>query len=352
MLLGGCGDKTQPIVIGAAGPWTEWAGDMTKKGVELALTDINDSGGVRGRRLEVVEEDDHRDGAHAAAVAQKFVANKSIVGVVGHVTSGAMVAAAKVYDGGHLVAIATSATSPDLTGISPWTFRVISSDSVNGTQIARFATALGRKRAAIMYENDTYGRGLADAFRRNFAGEIVSMDPIAANITDAEPYITHYKRLDPDIVFAIGFQISGFVVLREARRQHLTADLIGGDGWAGIVADTALSEGVYVGTAFTAEDPRPEVQRFVAAFRKRYGVTPDLNAALGYDATRVLAQAIAAAGPNRAAIRRYLASLSDDTAYHGLTGLIRFRPDGDPVEAPYRVTRVHRGAFLLATTGD
>jgi branched-chain amino acid transport system substrate-binding protein len=317
---------------------------MTKKGIELAVAEINDSGGVHGRRIELVERDDSADGPRAAAIAQEFVRNKAVVGVVGHVTSGAMMAAARVYDG-HLAAIATSATSPVLTGISRWTFRIASSDSINGQQVALFASERGFNRAAVIYENDAYGRGLANAFRRSFSGEVVSLDPVSASLADAEPYITYYKRQKADVIFAVGFQGSGLAILREARRQHLTANLIGGDGWTGVTVDTAASEGVYVGTLFTAQDPRPEVQRFVNAFQTRYGTTPEMYAATAYDATRLLVQAISAAGDDRAAVRRYLASLTKQTAYRGLTGAIAFRRDGDPVESPYRVTQIHQGAF-------
>ncbi|HEY9516097.1 MAG TPA: ABC transporter substrate-binding protein [Gemmatimonadaceae bacterium] len=335
------------MIVGAAGPYSDWTGDMTKKGIELAVAQINAAGGGRGRQIELLERDDSSSGKRAAAIAQEFVANDAVVGVVGHVTSGAMVAAASVYDG-NLAAIGTATTSPELTGISPWVFRVSSSDSINGGVIARFATTLGRKRAAIIYENNSYGRGLADAFRRGFAGQIVSMDPITVDLNNAEPYISYYKQRAPDIVFAVGLAGSGLALLREARRQNLAIDFIGGDGWTGIISDTALAEGVYVGTTFTAEDPRPEVQRFVTEFRERYGVTPDMDAASGYDAMQVMARAITAAGARRAAIRHYLASLTTTTAYHGLTGTVRFGANGDPVEAPYRITRIRHGAFPLA----
>ncbi len=348
LLLGACGGGSDgPVVIGAAGPYSEYSGDMTKKGVELAVAQINAAGGVRGHKIELVERDDSAQGKRAAAIAQEFVANPALVGVVGHVTSGAMVAAAKVYDG-NLAAIGTATTSPQLTGISPWVFRISSSDSINGEVIARFATRLGRKRAAIIYENDSYGRGLAQSFRRTFAGEIVSADPISAVIPDAEPYISYYKTRGADIVFGVGLEGSALSLLREARRQHFEVDFVGGDGWAGIAGDTATAEGVYVGSVFTAEDPRPEVQRFVSAFRERYGLTPDGHAATGYDAMQMMASAISAVGTDRAAIRRYLASLTSEKAYQGLTGAIRFGPGGDPVDSPYRVTRVHDGAFILA----
>jgi branched-chain amino acid transport system substrate-binding protein len=246
------------------------------------------------------------------------------------------------------VASATSATSPDLTGISPWVFRVISSDSTNGALIARFASSIGRCHAAILYENDAYGRGLADAFRRSFLGTVVSMDPISGGTTDLEPYIAYYRTKHPEIVFVAGVDVTGIAALREAHRQHLDVDFIGGDGWSTITSDTAASEGAYVGTPFTAEDPRPEVQRFVKAFEARYVIVPDANAALGYDATHVLARAIADAGDDRAAVRKYLASMTNATAYAGITGAISFLKSGDPANPSFHITRVHQGALVMA----
>lgn len=348
LCLSACGGGSKgPIIVGAAGPYSEYSGEMTKKGAEIAVAEINAAGGVRGRKIELLERDDSASGRRAAVVAQELVANPAVVGVVGHVTSGAMVAAAKVYDG-NLAAIGTSTTSPQVTGISPWVFRISSSDSINGEVIARFANSLGRKHAAIIYENDSYGRGLAQSFRRTFTGQIVSADPISAALSDAEPYISYYKTRGVDLVVGIGLEGSALVLLREAQRQNFDVDFVGGDGWAGISGDTAIAEGVYVGSVFTAQDPRPEVQHFVSAFRERYGVTPDGHAATGYDAMHVMARAISAAGTDRAAIRRYLASISSADAYHGLTGVIRFGPGGDPVDSPYRVMRIQSGSFMLA----
>ena len=346
VLLAGCHGGTTPIVIGAAGPWARNVGAATRQGIELAVEEVNAAGGVRGRQLQVLMRDDGGDGARAAQIAKEFV-DDGVLGVIGHVNSGPTIAAAKVYDG-NVAMIATSATSPTLTGISPWVFRVISSDSINGDMIARFATALGRKRAAIIYENDSYGRGLAASFYRRFGGQIVSVDPIAPDATDLEPYVSYYKSRSPDIVFAIGGGTSGLALLREAQRQHLASDFVGSDGWTAIMSDTALSEGVYVGAPFTAEDPRPEARHFVDAFRRKFGTTPDDKAALGYDATSLLARAIAVAGPSRTAVRQYLASLDDSTAYHGVTGVIQFKESGDPRGKGLAMTRVTHGLLVLA----
>ena len=347
-LLASCSSSSHPVIVGAAGPWKEAYGAMNKMGIDLAIEEINAKGGVRHRPLQVIEQDDEGQGTKAAQVAADFVANRELVAVIGHVNSGAMVAAAQVYDG-HLAAVATTATSPALTGISRWAFRVIASDSSNGSDIAAFAARLGRTHAAILYENNTYGRGLAAAFRRAFAGTVISMDPIAEGADQPlDAYVSYFKLTKPDVVFIAGTEESGLAFLREARSQQLPADLVGGDGWSGLSVDTVRSHGVYVGVPFTAEDPRPDAQRFVASFVARYRMRPDNNAALAYDATMLLYAAAREAGPNRAKIRDYLASLTAATAYQGVSGPIAFRPDGDPMSRHVVMTQIDHGTLRVA----
>ena len=320
---------------------------MNKLGVELALAEINNRGGIRGRQLQVVLQDDEAKGERAAEIAAEFVNTPELLAVVGHVNSGAMVAASRVYDGA-LAAVATTATSPELTGISPWVFRVISSDSANGIALAKFASQLGYRRAAILYENNSYGRGLAGSFQRNFAGEVVTIDPIPDGASDLEPFVSYYVRQKVDIVFSAGTDASGVALLREARRQNYHAAFLGGDGWTGITSDTAAAEGVYVGAPFSAKDQRPDAQRFVRSFRQKYGQVPDGNAALAYDATMLVAEAIRTVGPDRRAIRDYLSDLNERTAFRGVTGTIRFQPDGDPVGKSFVMTRVVQGSLVVA----
>jgi branched-chain amino acid transport system substrate-binding protein len=339
------------LTFGAAGPWKEGYGAMNRRGIELALQEINARPERAAAPLHIDFQDDEGSGQTASRIAQRFVDTKNVVAVIGHVNSGAMVAAAQVYDG-HLAAVATTATSPALTGISPWAFRVIASDSSNGNDIARFASRLGHTRAAILYENNTYGRGLADAFRRAFTGQVVSMDPIAEGADQPlDAYVSYFKVARPDVVFIAGTDASGLAFLREARQQQLAADLVGGDGWSGLSVDTVRSQGVYVGVPFTADDPRAEARQFVAAFTARYRMTPDNNAALAYDATMLLYDATQKVGGDRARIRDYLASLTASTAYHGVSGPIYFRPDGDPVAQHVVMTRIDRGALRIAQAG-
>ncbi|HVF79301.1 MAG TPA: ABC transporter substrate-binding protein, partial [Solirubrobacteraceae bacterium] len=148
-------------------------------------------------------------------------------------------------------------------------------------------------------------------------------------------------------VFVAGTEASGIALVREVRRQRLDFDMLGGDGWTGLSVDTANSEGVWVGTPFTAEDPRADARRFVDAFKAKFGYMPDGNAALAYDATMLLVHAVQTVGPERAKIRRYLASAGPRDAYRGVTGTIRFHPNGDPIAKSFVMTRIRRGALVV-----
>jgi branched-chain amino acid transport system substrate-binding protein len=345
-LVAACGKGGDSYTIGAAGPWKEGYGVMSHRGIDLAVDEINHAGGIHGAQLKVIARDDEASGSRATEIAQEFVANPAVLAVVGHVNSGAMLAAARIYDD-QLTAVATTASSPDLSGVSKWTFRVISSDSLNGVILARFASRIGGtsgalKNAAVLYENDAYGRGLAEAFRRAFRGTIISYDPISEDV-DAEPFISFYKLRNPGIVFVAGREKSAFRILREAKRQGFDAVFIGGDGWQSIVTDTVASEGAYVGTSFNSEDPDPNVQRFVHAFEARYATRPDAFAALAYDATRLVAEALSKNGKDRNGVRDYLASLNGSNAFEGVTGPVYFNTNGDPIGMGFRVAHVVSG---------
>jgi branched-chain amino acid transport system substrate-binding protein len=348
--LAACERSSGTYTVGAAGPWKESYGVMSRRGIDLAVEQINAAGGIQGSRLRVLARDDEADATRATAIAQEFVRDPAVLAVIGHVNSGAMMAASRVYHGA-LTAVATSASSPDLTGVSPWVFRVISSDSLNGATLGQFASQIAGndphlKQAAVLYENDSYGRGLADAFRRNFQGTVVSFDPVDPALTDAEPFITYFGSRRPGIVFVASRDQVALAVLREARRQNFNAVFIGGDGWQSIVSDSAASEGAYVGSSFNADDSDPRVQRFVQAFRKKHGVNPDAFAALSYDATMLVAQAISKAGRDRRGVRDYIAALDAEHPFEGVTGAAYFSPGGDPLSMGFRVARVSHGALL------
>ena len=166
----------------------------------LAVDEINARGGVRSRplRLEIVDDSGSED--RAVRVARDIYANPRLVAVVGHLTSGASIAAAQVYGGGAspLVMISPSASSPELSGLSPFVFRVCPSDLSHGTQLARFAQqSLGARRAGLIYINNDYGRGVRRTFAAEFTrlgGVIAEEDPSLATTASLEPYLSRMQR--------------------------------------------------------------------------------------------------------------------------------------------------------------
>ena len=331
----GCGHAS--IAIGVAGPLQQPYGLMNLQGIELAA----------GDSIPIIQCDDNGEEAKAVACAQGFVDNPAVAGVVGHMSSAAQLAAANVYDG-HLVSVATTASSPWLTGVSPWVFRVISSDSANGADFARFTESRSMRRAAVIYENTSYGRGLANAFRRQFTGTLVAFEPINGDgATSFEPYAAYLKHDTPDVLFAATTQDPAIGMLREVRRQRVPLSFlsIGGSGWSSAVTDSALSEGIYLATPFDTKIDRPQVQAFVQAFEAKFHRAPDGDAALAYDATKLVMGAIRAVGPNRGRIREYLHSLTAQHAVDGVTGPVAFAATGDPTGRSFVFLKAHRGRF-------
>ncbi len=321
---------------------------LTKDGIDLAVEEVNAKGGVDSRPIRIRYVDDHRSGALGAVVAESLVNDPSVLAVIGHVNSPALLAAARLYDG-HLVAVSSAATAPELSGISPWVFRLVPSDSLSGRAIGRFAAGLRPGgRAAILYENDAYGRGLGRAFRDGFGGTVVASEPVDQNPKTFEPYVAYLKQLKTEVVFSVSLERAGLELLEEAKRQNLGAAFVGGDAWTGIVANAAVAEGAYIGVPFTDADPRPNVQAFVAKFRARWGVSPAQDGTMAYDATNLLIQALADGARARAGVRTYLAGLTAQHPYQGITGPIAFSAGGDPEVTPLVVTLVRRGALVPA----
>ena len=346
LLLSACGTKSigDTVTIGVVAPFGTGYGTQVKRAVELAVEEMNKGGGIAGNKVEVVFKDDSASGTRGIAVAQEFVANAAVVAVIGHANSVVSVATARVYDG-KLVAMSPSSSSPDLTGISPWVFRTINSDSLNGVELARVAMARGRKRAAIVYENDAFGRGLVAVFKRAFKGSVVAIDPISPATRDFEPLVTYYRTTaKPDMVFVVGTEGSGIAFVKEARRQRLAAELIGADGWSGIVAAGSAVDGVLVGAPFSADSPREQAKAFVAAFQARFKTLPDGFAACAYDAVLLVAQAVREAGNDRKAVRDWLGAMR--TPIDGATGRFLLGANGDPQGKGLVMLRVKNGILV------
>ena len=345
--LAHCGNRREGAVrVGAIGPWDRDYAQMTRLGISLAVAEINRDGGIGGRPLHVDFRNDSTDAGHAVRLASQFAEDPEVMGLIGPINSGPMVSVAEVVDG-RIPVVTPTAASPELSGISRWVFRLITNDSVFGVTLGRRAGALGR-RAAVLYDNNAFGRGGADAFRRNFPGTLVSVDPIASGDSALAPFVRFWADQQVDLVFVAGLNTSGLQVLRERMRQGYRGTVLGTDSWTPLVNHADVAEGVLIGTRFSPLEPRPEVAAFAEHFQARYGRPPDGFAAYGYDATHVMARALRDGGVSRAAVRSYLAGLRERGGVPGVTGTIAFTESGDPVAGGFVLLAIRGGQLVLA----
>ncbi|CAN5742313.1 ABC transporter substrate-binding protein [soil metagenome] len=350
LITAACGGDSGPVVFGAAAPLEATYGASMRHGAELAQQEINAAGGIRGRPLEFRFRDDAADPQAAPAIAEAFLQDPAVVAVVGHVNSGTMTAAAYIYQQG-LPAVATSATSPGISRLGDWIFRVASSDSANAVALARHARGF-ETPTAVLYENDDYGRGLAESFRSALAGagsRLVQMDPYLESTEDLSPYLRRLQHHNTGLVFIAGLEDGAARIIRQAQQIGLDARFLGGDGVEGLVDMGPEFDGTRVGLLFHP-DASPAARAFADRFRAAYGREPDSFAALGYDATHLLAKAANDAGPNRRAIRSYLAAVGRQggrPAFEGATGTIRFDGNGDPEGKAFAVGVIRNGTIQL-----
>jgi branched-chain amino acid transport system substrate-binding protein len=356
--MGGGGDA---LVLGLAAPLTDGAGApdvygvRSRMGAELAVEELNAANAFGGRKLVLRIVDDKGDPATAIAVADSLVRDPAVLAVVGHVYSGATIAAAQQYTG-HLAAVATSATSPEISKLGEWIFRVASSDSANAVALARAANGMGR-RIAVLYANDDYGQGLARNFvgaLRAAGGGVAAMDPFLDDTDDFRPYLRRMKARGVDLVFVAGLQDPAARAIAQAQEVGLGARFLGGDGIEGLAAMGARYDGTAVGVLFHAQ-MSDSARAFVQRYRARYREDPDSQSALAYDAVRLLARALQAGHRDPAGIRRWLqgvgAARGGSPAFEGVAGRVAFDQNGDPVNKRFTLGVIRGGGIVLPEAG-
>lgn len=374
-LLAGCGGDEQPVYLGLAGPMELSYGQALRQAAEMAVDEINRAGGVDGRRLALVVKDDGADPQRAIEVASELKADPRVVAVIGHITSGATLAAAEVYeagDDGGLLQLSPSASSPTVSDAGDWTFRVCPSDLQHGPALARWAhQQLDSRRVAIVYANDDYGRGVLRSFGSAFeqaGGSVIARDPYLPALIESEtaldPYLRLANRRGMDALVIAGLLEEARTILDAARRLGYEGPVLGPDGLIGIESAGETAQEVYVSSPFLPDRSTPQAREFVDAFRQRYGRAPDAFAALSYDATRLVADALETVLPRqrrnteptlgdaqrlREALRDHIATVGRSSpAFQGATGAIAFDENGDPVDKEIVVGVVRDGRLVTA----
>jgi branched-chain amino acid transport system substrate-binding protein len=278
--LVGCAasDDAGVIRLGIAGPMKEPSGKGMYQGALLAVEEINARGGVRGRPLELVVRDDEMNPVRAIEVAEEFRDRTDVVAVVGHLSSGASIAASEIYNepGNGLLAISPGATSPEMSTTGEWTFRVCPSDLQQAAALAEWAfDGLGRRRTLIVYVNDAYGRGVRDAFTPAFEGRggtVVSADPYLPDLLEDEraldPYLERGIRNGMDALVLVGMGDEVTAILRAARRLGFRGTVMGTDGLIGIAEAGSVAEDVVVTSGFLVDRATESARDFVQRYQR------------------------------------------------------------------------------------
>jgi branched-chain amino acid transport system substrate-binding protein len=344
------GNDDAPIRIGIAADLKRPNMQTILRGVELAVDELNASG--NGRRFEIGKPP--VEATSAVEIAAALRDDPAVVAVVGPADSRSSRESAPIfgdeYGGGRraLAAVSPTSTSASLSGLSPWLFRVCPSDAASSRAAARYVLdSLGFRRAAIVYRNDSYGRGWAAAFTDAYTGgggTVLERSPHIADMNEWRAYSGLMKLTRPDIILFPGSpaDLTGFI--RQLRAIGADSPVLGGDAVSELEAQATEFAGVrYIAFFQASRAHSAEAKAFVAAFTKKYGMPPEQRSALAYDATMVIGRAALDVGTERGRIREYLASIGTTRQpMTGVTGQIAFDERQDVVDKPVVIATVGR----------
>lgn len=321
-------------------------GKSMQRGMDLALGLVNQS---TSSQMTLFYEDSQGDPKAALSAYRSLVERYKVPAILGPFTSSEAFALAPVVEQDRVVMLSTGASAPSLTNAGDYVFRIVTSDSVDGNIVARFAREnLSLSKIAIAYNNNDYGVGVKDAFSQRFqemGGKVVLADGYSANDADYRTLLTRIKSLNPDALFIVGYKEMG-KILRQARQLGITTRVLS----TGLFEDPDIlssagesAEGVYYSFAsYNPDSTAAVIQDFVAAFKQQYNLSPDILAALGYDAVRIMSKALAEPGLHGDQIRDQLYRIQD---FPGVTGETSFDQNGD-VHKSFGIKQVKDGKFV------
>lgn len=325
-------------------------------GVLMAADNINQAGGINGRRIDIVIQDDKGSPEEAARLTAKLIDQDKVVAIIGGGTSGNSRAAAPRAQSSHVPLISPSSTDPAVTLVGDYIFRACFVDEFQGEVMASFAfNSIKARKAAILFDfNSPYGRGLTNFFQASFkrlGGQIVNEQSYTQGDVEFKGQLSSIKASEPDVIYIPGYYGDVTLIAKQARQLGLTQPLLGGDGWDApelwTLGGDALN-GSYISTHYSVDDPSPAIRSFVDEYMRRYGhLAPDAHAALAYDAARILFAAITRAESTEGAkVREALAQTKD---FNGVTGMISMDENRNAVK-PAVVLKLMDVRFIYQET--
>lgn len=348
----GIESKSDTLRIGLAAPISGTQaqyGQAFKNGAELAAAQINEAGGIDGKQVQIVVEDDKGDSNEAVNVANKFVSDKSILAVVGHFNSSATLATAPVYNKNKIVEISPSSSAPGVTNAGDYTYRVITTDAFQADYLADWSQELGYSKVALIYEQSDFGIGLLDVYKQSAAEnniEIAAAEAYNPGDKDFSTILTKIKAAQPDAIFIGGFYNEAALIAQQAQKLDLNVEFIGVDS---LYSEALLElgkesvEGFKLIGFFYPGGDNEKATQFAEQYQASYNSKPDTYAAYAYVATSLVIEAIKEQGADRESIKTFLDQVKD---YEGATGVLSFDENGDVVTVPSKL-KIENGEFVL-----
>jgi branched-chain amino acid transport system substrate-binding protein len=330
LVFAGFTHAAEPIKVGHIASLTgkdAAFGVATRKGIILATEEINSAGGVLGRPIEYVVEDMQSKPGMASTAVKKLISRDKVAFVLGANASADSLEAAPICQNAHIPMMAISSTNPAVTERGDYIFRICFIDPFQGAVLAKFAreTLHAQRVALLTSASAPYSVGLSKVLRERITalgGEIVADQKYAEGDKDFRAQLTTIRGAKPDVIAATGYYTEAALICIQARSLGLEVPVIGGDGWEAPQL-TELGgkavEGTYYSTYFSADNTAPEVRSFVQRYQARWnGEKPEAVSALGYDALRLIADAIRQIGTTDSAkLRDAIAATKN---YPGVTG--------------------------------
>lgn len=354
LIITGCGKREPEVTkIGAvlplSGDISEY-GKRCRDGIDLAVQEINASGGVKGKQISIVYEDDKgipRDGVSAL---QKLISIDKTQVVIGAVASSVSLAMVPVVEQNKVVLFSPASSSPKLSGSSRFFFRNWPSDVLEAGAMALFAyDSLRLRKVAILWVNNDYGLGLMSEFRRNFEareGKIVSSQSYPQNGVEFKSQLTKFKRVEPDAIYLAGYHKEMGQATKQIRELGIKAQILG-DADYGVeellgIAGGAAEGAIYGTPAYDPADKDTAVQGFAQRFDTKYSRQPSVFEANAYDAVRIIATVMDSGVVTGEQIAARLKALKD---YPGAAGRTTFDENND-VHRPTKIKVVRGGKFV------
>ncbi|RPI21440.1 MAG: ABC transporter substrate-binding protein [Acidobacteria bacterium] len=358
VLFSGCTSRPDKVVIGVA------LSVQNHQAVRLAADEINQAGGIRGVPLELAGmEWQFRDAGQPSEIlqwAERFANTEELVAVIGHSDSASTLSGAAFYNQHRVPQIVTIATSPAITNVGNWTYRLCLSDAKQGPALARYAVEKwGKKRIATFYVNDDYGRGVAQMFEqevRRLGGSIVSsvMHRNILRPDDQQLVQSTVDRLNsegqPELFALFQREEAANWTIEAIRRSGSKAEILGGDTLGTVEflkAPPQEAQGIRFSQFFFPDSSSPRAAKFVTDYRRLAGDAPGYGQAFAYDAVYLLAEAVREAGFSRDDVKSYLDRLIEEKRrVGGVGGSYTLGPDHDGRRDLY-IAEVRDGGFKV-----